>query len=59
VPARGSVRPVFHDMVRHLTSAISYGGACSLRDLKEKFWATPDRYLQRLSPAARRESYER
>ncbi len=59
VPARGSVRPILHDMVHHLCSSISYGGACSLRDLKQKFWEAPDRYLQRLSTAARRESYER
>ena len=59
VPARGSVRPVLHDMVRHLCSAISYGGAHSLADLKERFWRDPDRYLRKLSPAARRESYER
>ena len=59
VPARGSVRPVLHDMARHLCSAISYGGANSLADLKQRFWRDPDRYLLKLSPAARRESYER
>jgi len=59
VPARGSVRPVLHDMIRHLCSSISYGGACSLGDLKRMFWAAPDRYVQKLSAAARRESYER
>ena len=30
VPARGSVRPVLRDMLKHLCSAISYGGARSL-----------------------------
>jgi hypothetical protein len=46
-------------MARHLCSAISYGGANSLADLKQRFWRDPDRYLLKLSPAARRESYER
>ena len=27
VPARGSARPVVHDMLKHLCSSISYGGA--------------------------------
>ena len=39
VPARGSVRPVIHDMLKHLCSAISYGGAESLGDLRGKFRA--------------------
>src|SRR6266511_599045 len=30
VPARGSVRPLIHEMVRHVCSAISYGGARTL-----------------------------
>src|SRR4051812_21020009 len=30
VPARGSVRTIVHDMLKHLCSAISYGGAESL-----------------------------
>src|SRR5205814_10374142 len=30
VPARGSVRSVIHDMLKHLCSSISYGGAQSL-----------------------------
>jgi IMP dehydrogenase len=59
VPLRGSARPVIHDMIRHLCSSISYGGARSLRELRELFWAHPERYLIRLSAAARRESYER
>jgi IMP dehydrogenase len=59
VPARGSVRPVIHDMVRHLCSSISYGGARSLDELRRAFWADPDRYVVKLSPAARVESYER
>jgi IMP dehydrogenase len=59
VPARGSARPIIQDMAKHLCSSISYGGAVSLAELKERFRAHPERYLIRLSPAARRESYER
>src|SRR5262249_7137971 len=36
VPARGSVRTILHDMLKHLCSAISYGGAGSLGDLRSK-----------------------
>ncbi len=59
VPARGSVRAIVHDMLKHLCSAISYGGASSLSDLRERFWTEPDRYLVRLSRAARAESFDR
>jgi len=59
VPARGSARSIVHDMVKHLCSAISYGGASSLAELKQLFWKQPERYLIRLSEAGRRESYER
>ena len=59
VPARGSARAIVQDMVKHLCSAISYGGASSLADLKNLFWKEPGRFLIRLSEAGRRESYER
>jgi IMP dehydrogenase len=59
VPARGSVRPVIQDMVKHLCSSISYGGARSLAELRQLVWQNPERYLVRLSAAARRESYHR
>ncbi len=59
VPARGSARPVIQEMIKHLCSSISYGGARNLRDLQEAFWKDPSRFLIRLSPASRRESYER
>ncbi|MGE3958936.1 MAG: IMP dehydrogenase [Vicinamibacterales bacterium] len=59
VPARGSVRTVVHDMLKHLCSSISYGGASSLRELREQFWAQPERYLVRLSTASRHESFTR
>jgi IMP dehydrogenase len=59
VPARGSARTVIRDMLKHLCSSISYGGADSLRELREKFWSSPDAYLIKLSESSRRESYER
>lgn len=59
VPARGSVRPILRDMLKHLCSAISYGGAGSLAELQEQFRAQPERYVIKLSAAGRRESFER
>ena len=59
VPARGSVRTVIHDMLKHLCSSISYGGAGSLSELKEKFQANPERFLVKLSTSARVESFQR
>jgi IMP dehydrogenase len=59
VPARGSVRPVVRDMLKHLCSAISYGGAGSLAELREMFQKDPDRYVIRLSESSRRESFDR
>jgi IMP dehydrogenase len=59
VPLRGSARSVFQEMMRHLCSSISYGGADSLADLRARFASDPMRYVVRLSAAARRESYER
>jgi len=59
VPARGSARTIVRDMIKHLCSSISYGGAGSLRELREKFWASPADYLIKLSASSRRESYDR
>jgi IMP dehydrogenase len=59
VPARGSARTVLRDMMKHLCSSISYGGASSLAELRELFWADPEKYLVKLSYSSRRESYER
>jgi IMP dehydrogenase len=59
VPARGSVRTIIQDMLKHLCSSISYGGASSLRELREQFMADPSRYLVRLSTASRHESFSR
>jgi IMP dehydrogenase len=59
VPARGSVRPVIHDMLKHLCSSVSYGGAASLAEFRAMFWKDPQRFVVKQSTAARRESYER
>ena len=59
VPARGSARTILRDMIKHLCSSISYGGAASLAELRALFWADPQKYMIRQSPSARRESYER
>ena len=59
VPARGSVRPVLRDMLKHLCSAISYGGASSLSELRQAFEMDPSRYVIRLTESARRESFDR
>jgi IMP dehydrogenase len=59
VPARGSVRPVIRDMLKHLCSAISYGGARSLGELQQMFRKEPERYVIRLTESSRRESFDR
>jgi len=59
VPARGSVRGVIHNMLKHLCSAISYGGARSLQELQQAFRVSPERYLVRLSDASQKESFQR
>jgi IMP dehydrogenase len=59
VPAGGSARTVIHEMLKHLCSAISYGGAASLREFREQFWAAPERYLIRLTNASQAESFNR
>jgi IMP dehydrogenase len=59
VPARGSARTILREMIKHLCSSISYGGADSLRGMREAFWRNPDVFLIKQSASARRESYER
>jgi len=59
VPARGSVRPIIQDILKHLCSSISYGGARSLAELRQMFRADPLKYLVKLSASSKRESYER
>jgi len=59
VPARGSARTIVREMIKHLCSSISYGGAHDLLELRQRFWSDPRRYLIRLSASGRKESYER
>ena len=59
VPARGSVRPVLRDMLKHLVSAVSYGGARSLSEMQEMFANDPMRFVIRLTESSRRESFDR
>jgi IMP dehydrogenase len=59
VPARGSARTIVREMIKHLCSSISYGGAASLRELRAKFWKEPEAYLIKLSASSRKESYDR
>jgi IMP dehydrogenase len=59
VPVRGSARGVIQEMIKHLCSAVSYGGAGSLAELRRLFWENPERYVIKQTDAARRESYER
>ena len=53
------LRAILHDMLKHLCSAISYGGASTLSELRQKFWMNPGQYLTRLSEASRHESFQR
>jgi len=55
----GSVLDVLHRVRGHLRSAVSYGGTQALSEIRARVVADPLRYLIPLSPAARRESYER
>jgi IMP dehydrogenase len=59
VPARGSVRPIIQNILKHLSSSISYSGAGCLSEIRSMFWKQPFNYLIKLSASARRESYER
>ena len=59
VPARGSVRGVIQNMLKHLCSSISYGGASSLNDLRTRFEANPEQFIGFLSDAGRIESFHR
>ena len=52
VPARGSARTIVRDMIKHLCSSISYGGAAASRELRAMFWADPETFLIRQSASA-------
>jgi hypothetical protein len=59
VPARGSVRLVIGEMLKHLCSTVSYGGAESLQELRQTFWSSPEKFLVKVSDASRAESFKR
>jgi IMP dehydrogenase len=59
VPLRGSARTVIREMLKHLCSAISYGGANSLAELQQKFRDNPQAYVVKLTAASRAESFQR
>jgi hypothetical protein len=46
-------------MLKHLCSAISYGGATSLADLQDRFRKRPQDYVVKLTEASRAESFQR
>jgi hypothetical protein len=50
---------VIGEMLKHLCSAVSYGGATSLGELQEKFRRNPLEYIVRLTEASRTESFQR
>jgi len=59
VPARGSVRPLLRDLIKHLCSAISYSGARSLAEMQKMFRNNPEHYVIKLTESGRRESFDR
>jgi IMP dehydrogenase len=59
VPLSGSARTVIREMLKHLCSAISYGGAASLQELQAGFRADPGKYVVKLTEASRTESFQR
>jgi IMP dehydrogenase len=59
VPYKGSVVSIIERIRGHLRSSVSYAGATSLHEARQKIVADPLRYLIPLSEASRRESYTR
>ena len=59
VEYNGSVVPVIKDIAGHLASMVSYIGATSLQEAKEKFMNHPMDYLIKLSESAKKESWDR
>jgi IMP dehydrogenase/GMP reductase len=59
VPARGSARTIVREMIKHLCSSISYGGASSLAEMREALWKDPAAFVIKQSASGRRESYDR
>jgi IMP dehydrogenase len=58
-PLKGSAKTILARMMNNIRSAISYGGARSLDELREKFLEKPDDYLIDQSNSAINESYKR
>jgi IMP dehydrogenase len=56
---KGPVGEILHRIRGHLRSAVSYGGAMSLAEVRARVMTDPLRYLIPLSPAARQESFDR
>jgi hypothetical protein len=46
-------------MLKHVCSAVSYGGAVTLEELRQAFWTDPGRFLIKLSSSSRAESFNR
>jgi len=59
IPYQGSVVDILQRVRGHLRSAVSYGGGNTLAEVRAQVVSDPLRFLISLSPAARRESYER
>jgi hypothetical protein len=43
----------------HLARCLSYGGAQNLQQLRQSFWSDPQRYLIKLLPSSKVESFQR
>lgn len=59
VPYKGGVTQVLTRIRGHLQSSVSYAGEVSLFKAHKKIVKDPAKYLTKLSPAARAESFER
>jgi hypothetical protein len=59
VRVRGSVRAIVRDVLKHVRSTLSYGGAATPAALRGVFARDPSRYVIRLSESGRSESFDR
>jgi IMP dehydrogenase len=59
VPYKGTVVDILRRIRGHLRSAVSYGGAEELAQVRAQVTPDPLKYLIPLSEAGRRESYDR
>jgi IMP dehydrogenase len=58
-PLKGSARIILAKIMNNIRSAISYGGARSLGELRKNFLENPGKYVLSQSESAKTESYER